>query len=576
MLINRVTLPRALRWNNLYRYSPLILLSILSGQEPEPIQAGVVPPFGIYAPGVNALHYDVEVGLGKKTNWFAGKVKIKVAVEEDSPVLPLDFTGLELNQVSINGKEMDYSYKDGVVRIPLKNYQKGDTVVIELSYSGVPDDGLILRENIHGYQTAFVDNWPNRTRFWLPTIDHPTDKATVHYTVHAPREWKVIANGHQFNDATMTSVNSIGPKGNRLTWVWDVTVPISTYNMVIGAADMEIRTVGLAACGNAPASQREDGCIEVTYWVYPEDVEKAEPSFRRAAEMVDYFTQIIGPFPFEKLANVQSSTRFGGMENASAIFYAENGIAKGRNIEETVAHEIAHQWFGDAVTEADWHHIWLSEGFATYFGALFFEYADGVDDFRVSMEKNRQHVLKSDITNRPIVDIEVTNLFKLLNSNNYSKAGWVLHMLRGILGEQLFFKGIKEYYRQFQHSAIFTEDFQNVMEKTSGQDLNWFFMQWIYKPGYPIFSLEENWKSGNGTKGTLEVRIRQTQKSDWPIFWIPIKVCWGCDQNGECREIDITKKDEVFHFNFDTKPTQPAIIDPDGWVLKGDPNLYEE
>ncbi len=573
MLINRVTLPRALRLNNLSRFTPLILLSILTAQEPEPIQAGVAPPPGIYAPGVNALHYDVEIGLAKKTVWIAGKVRIKVAVEEDSPILPLDFTGLELNQVLINGKEMYHTYEDGVVRIPLKHYQKGDSIEVELSYQGVPDDGLIIGDNIHGNQTAFVDNWPNRTRFWLPTIDHPADKATVNYSVHAPKEWVVIANGYQSSAPIETPANAIGPKSDRLTWEWEVTVPISSYNMVVGAAKLEIGTVGLAACGKAPASQREDGCVEVTYWVYPEDVEKAKPSFRRAAEMVNYFTQTIGPFPFEKLANVQSSTRYGGMENASAIFYSENVIAKGRNIEGTVSHEIAHQWFGDAVTESNWHHLWLSEGFASYFGALFFEYADGVEDFRKRMENNRQRVLKSKVTNRPIIDPEVKDLFKLLNSNNYPKGAWVLHMLRGILGDEIFFQGIKEYYRKFLHSAILTEDFQRVMEETSGMDLSWFFQQWLHEPGYPILSLEEIWESKVGTNGSLKVRIRQTQKSDWPVYRIPTELCWERGQNEECRNIELTKKDQVFHFNFDVKPKHPAVIDPDGWVLKGDAKL---
>ena len=561
------------QWNNKFCFTPLLLLlSIVFPQEPEPIQAGVAPPSGIYAPGINALHYDVEIGLGKETNWFAGKVKVKIALDENSPVLPLDFSGLELLQLSVQGNKTTYSYQDGVIRIPLKNFQKNDTVVVELYYRGIPDDGLILNKNIHGERTAFVDNWPNRTRFWLPTIDHPTDKATVHYTIHAPKEWKVIANGYLFKNEVITPKNSIGPKEDRLTWEWDVTVPISTYNMVIGAAALEVRTVGLAACNNAPASQREDGCIEVTYWVYPQDVKKAEPSFRRAKEMVDYFTEIIGPFPFEKLANVQSATRFGGMENASAIFYSESGIAKGRNIEGTVSHEIAHQWFGDAVTEADWRHLWLSEGFATYFGVLFFEHSEGVTDFRNRMNNSLQRILKSKVTNRPIIDNEVNDLFKLLNSNNYSKAGWVLHMLRGILGDEIFFKGIQEYYRQYLHKAVLTEDFQKIMEKTSEQKLSWFFNQWIYEPGYPILNLEDNWEPSDGAKGTLKVKILQTQRSDWPVFKIPTEICWQSNQKNECKKVTITKKEETFQFNFVSKATQPIVIDPDGWVLKGDPN----
>ena len=125
--------------------------------------------------------------------------------------------------------------------------------------------------------------------------------------------------------------------------------------------------VGLAACGSAPASPRQDGCVEVSAWLFAEDAAQASISFRRAADMVDFFSELVGPYPFEKLAHVQSATRFGGMENASAIFYSERRLASGASLEGTVAHETAHQWFGDAVTAEDWTELWLSEGFATYF-----------------------------------------------------------------------------------------------------------------------------------------------------------------------------------------------------------------
>jgi len=110
--------------NNQFCFTPLLIISILFPQEPEPIQAGVAPPSGVYAPGINALHYDVEIGLGKETDWFAGKVKVKIALDENSPVLPLDFSGLELLQLSVQGNKTTYSYQDGIIRIPLKNFQK--------------------------------------------------------------------------------------------------------------------------------------------------------------------------------------------------------------------------------------------------------------------------------------------------------------------------------------------------------------------------------------------------------------------------------------------------------------------
>ena len=484
----------------------------ISAQEPAPIKAGVAPPPGEYAPGVDVQHYEVEVALGPGSDRIDARAVLSVVVTAQQAVLPLDFTGLEITRLTVDGRTLPFVHERGVVRIPLAGSVPGDTVTVALDYRGVPDDGLLLRNNAHGAPVAFVDNWPNRTRFWLPSVDHPDDKATVRYTIHAPAAWTVIANGHQRSAPAPTAADALGSGPDRRTWVWEVGVPISSYNMVIGAARFDVRTVGLAACGRSPASRRDDGCVEVSTWMFPEDVEKAEPSFRRAAQMVDVFTEVIGDFPFEKLANVQSTTRFGGMENASAIFYSEQALASGRNMEETVSHEIAHQWFGDAVTESNWHHLWLSEGFATYFGDLFFEVADGAERFSALMETSRQAVLSSNAAERPVIDPEEADLFALLNANNYPKGGWVLHMLRGLLGDEAFFAGIRTYYARHLHGAVLTHDFQAVMEDVSHRDLDWFFTQCLYRPGYPVFEVAERWVPGDGGAGVAEVTVRQVQK----------------------------------------------------------------
>ena len=542
----------------------------LGAQEPAPIPAGVAPPPGLYAPGVDVVHYDVEIGLGIDSDRIEARAALRVAVDAYAPTLPLDFTGLEITAVTVDGRTAPYTHADGVLRIPLSGTTPHDSVDVTVAYRGVPDDGLIIRDNLHDARAVFVDNWPNRTRFWLPSVDHPADKATVRFTVHAPAAWKVVANGHLLVDAGPTPADALGPPGDRRTWVWEVGVPVSPYNMVIGAADLEVRTVGLAACGRAPASRRQDGCVEVTTWIFPEDVGKAEPSFRRAAQMVDFFTETVGDFPFEKLANVQSATRFGGMENASAIFYSEQSIASGRDMEGTVSHEIAHQWFGDAVTEASWNHLWLSEGFATYFGALFFEAADGVESFRARMEQSRQRLLGSADVERPVVDPEETDLFALLNDNNYPKGGWILHMLRGMLGDDAFFRGIRAYYRDHVHTAVLSEDFQASLEDASGRDLEWFFAQWLHQPGYPVFDVSERWVPGSDGTGYAEVTLRQVQKAEWPRFRVPLDFCWGDGAARVCREATAGSARDILRFAFDERPPGPVMVDPDGWVLKGD------
>ena len=543
----------------------IISFSFIQAQEPIAIKAGIPPLQGEYPKDLNALHYNIEIGIGKNSDWFEGYASIRLLVEKDKPKLSLDFTGLYLDDLLINGNKIKYKYINGIIKVNLYKYKSGETIVVDIRYHGIPDDGLIINKNIHGDPTIFVDNWPNRTRFWLPSIDHPSDKATVTYTIHAPVEWNVIANGHRVNSPIPSLNNAIGPKENRLTWKWDVTVPIPTYNMVFGAGKLDVELLGYAACDQSPASQRQDNCVEVSLWVYPEDKIKAKDSFRRAVNMVDYFTKTIGPFPFEKLANVQSSTRFGGMENASAIFYSEKSIGKGRNIEGTVSHEIAHQWFGDSVTEVDWNHLWLSEGFATYFGNLFFEYEDGEKIFQDKMENNRKRIINSENTNRPIIDQENKDLFKLLNSNNYPKGGWVLHMLRGYMGDELFFNGIRKYYELYKYKTATTKDFQSVMENIKGENLDWFFEQWIYKPGFPIISYEEKWNYSEGRNGSVSVKISQIQKNEWPIFIIPTEICWGGDN---CKSIRLDKRIQSYEFNFENKPQKVGALDPKGLILK--------
>ena len=546
-------------------------LTQVAAQEPEPVRPGVAPRPGIYAPGVDVQHYEVEIGLGREADWIEGMVAIDVRTEVGVSTLPLDFTGLELIDVRVDGAAARYEHTSGVLRVDLTGYPAGGRRTVSVHYRGVPDDGLILQDNVHDRPSAFVDNWPNRTRFWLPSVDHPADKATVRFTVHAPATWSVVANGALVGEARPTPEAAIGPPGDRRSWVWEVGVPISPYNMVIGAAEMDVVSLGLAACGRAPASRRDDGCVEVTYWTYPEDTERAAPSFARAAQMVDHFTETFGPFPFEKLANVQSSTRFGGMENASAIFYSERAIAGGLDIEATVSHEIAHQWFGDAVTEADWHHLWLSEGFATYFGAQFFEVADGPEVFRGIMEQERQELIASGDAIRPIYDPAQLDLFALLNDNNYEKGAWVLHMLRGIMGDGAFFAGVREYYRRHVHAAVFTSHFQAAMEEALGQDLDWFFSQWIYEPGYPVFALESTWEPASpGPGGGLVLRIRQAQDASWPAFRVPTEVLVVQEGQEHRFGVELEGRESVLRLDLPgSEAPQTVLLDPDGWVLKG-------
>lgn len=538
-----------------------------SAQEPPPIPAGRAAPAGTYG-DLDVLHYDVEIGLpAPGGNVIRGTTGIVLApAREGVREAVLDFTGLAVERVLVDAAPVTASHLEGRLAVPLPaGVGPADTFRVEVEYAGVPDDGLILRRNVHGRPSAFADNWPNRARFWFPSVDHPSDKATATFTVHAPAEWVVIANGALEGEPAAGPPTESGAP--RRTWRWSTDVAVSPYNFVIGAADMEVVDLGVAACGEAPASPRADGCVAVTAWLLREDTAQARLSFGRAPEMVDYYTDLVGPFPFEKLAHVQSATRFGGMENASAIFYSEEGLASGRDLEGTVAHETAHQWFGDDVTQVDWPELWLSEGFATYFGHLFFEHADGEEEFRRRMEESRQDYLSSAVTAQPVVEHDAEDLFGLLNANNYPKGAWVLHMLRGIVGDEAFFEGIRSYYGRFEGRNATTADFRRVMESAAGgRDLRWFFEQWLERPGYPVLNVDWSW---DASRSEVVVTVAQDQDPSWPLFRLPVTIdLTGPEGARERHEVEVLGQLQRFRFPSAAEPARLAL-DPDGWVLKG-------
>ncbi|MCG6957079.1 MAG: M1 family peptidase [Gemmatimonadetes bacterium] len=541
-----------------------------TAQEPPPITAGRASPPGTYG-AIDVVHYDLDITLpdpgGRR---IEGRATLRLRpTRAGVGAAVLDFTGLEVTGVTVDGDPVEDAYAAGRLSVPLSaDAMPTDTFVVTIRYQGVPDDGLLLENNLDGEPAVFADNWPNRARFWFPSVDDPSDKATVSFTVHAPAAWVVVANGEQVGaPASEAAGNGHGP---RRVWRWRLDEPVSSYNMVFGAGDLVEIPLGTAACGHAPASPRPDGCVEVSAWLFPEDTVQAHRTFLRAPEIVDYYTQLIGPYPYEKLAHVQSATRFGGMENASAIFYTDQGLASGRNLEGTVAHETAHQWFGDWVTEADWPELWLSEGFATYFGHLFFEHADGEKAFRALMEDDRQEYLASEVTGRPVIDRDQQDLFALLNDNSYQKGGWVLHMLRGILGDDVFFRGIRTYYERYGASNATSDDLRSVMEEVSGKDLAWFFHQWLEEPGYPV--LKTDWSYDSGA-GTLNLTVTQTQRADWPTFRLPLDV-EVVPSSGAPERHRVELRQRVEHLSFEA-PTAPKAVarDPDGWVLTGGPPL---
>jgi aminopeptidase N len=499
---------------------------------------------------IDVLHYTFDLTLSDQTNTIDGRALVRLRLLQPMDQVALDLqsrqndAGMEVQSIQLDGEELEYSHQDQSLRIFLpKGLTAGTNLDLQIAYQGVPQDGLIIGENRFGSRTFFGDNWPNRARHWLPTVDHPSDKATVEWIVTAPGVYQVVANGRQTEETTL-------PDGRRLTR-FATEVPLPTKVMVIGVAPFAVQYAGDA------------NGIPVTSWVFPDNREEGFYDYQPAVSILEWFMEEVGPYPYLKLANVQSKTRYGGMENAGNIFYFENSVTGKRERNSLIAHEIAHQWFGNSATEGSWYHVWLSEGFATYFTHLWVEATEGREVLDERLQADRLQVLRyGRRRSAPIIDPSVRDFNQLLNPNSYQKGGWVLHMLRRKIGDQAFWQGIRTYYRRYQLRNALTEDLRAVMEEVSGQDLQQFFDQWLRQPGFPDLEVQWNVLEGGGT---AEVTI--TQKQD-ELFTFPLTIQVADTELSDLgtKSVEISGRTQTVRVPFSGK-AETLVLDPETDLL---------
>lgn len=496
----------------------------------------------------DVLHYNYNLELSDKSDTIKGIALIRIKALEAISNLDLDLSnenegkGMKVQSViskSLSGDKVNFSLNNDKLSIIFPNaLKKGEERELAIYYSGIPLDGLIISKNKYGDRTFFSDNWPNRAHFWIPCYDLPNDKASFEFTVTAPSQYKVISNGVKVEEKDL---------GNgRIKTHWKEDTPLPTKVMVIGVAKFAVKTFD-----DSPPN------IPVSAWVYQQDSAKGFRDYATAPEILKFFSSYIGPYPYEKLANVQSKTIFGGMENASAIFYFEGSVTGKGGVEDLLAHEIAHQWFGDMASEKSFTHLWLSEGFATYFTDIYWQHKYGNEAFKKRLQKERNEVIDFVKSNdHPVVD-SLSSYMDLLNANSYQKGAWVLHMLRNEVGDSAFHKIIQTYYQQYKGGNADTRDFEAVAEKISGKNLKWFFDQWLYRPGIPKLHIERNIDND-------EVKLRITQqgvKFDFPLEVLFIRA------DGSSLKQTIDVNGQMIEFKIKVPDVKSVIIDPDTKLL---------
>ena len=506
---------------------------------------------------VDILNYIFDITLSDSSDLVKFKVTIdlrvldtgveKIRLDLVNTSKKLGNKGMTVNEIKSSGSHLNFLHEQNELWIKMnKILKKNDRIKLIIFYEGIPFEGLQIGENKYGDRTFFSDNWPNKGRHWLATVDHPYDKATCEFIVTAPNHYQVISNGLKIEETNLD--------GNQKTH-WKQSIPIATWLYVLGVAEFAVQYV-----------DEFDG-KSIQTWVFKQDRDAGFYDFAEPTKKaLEFYSNNIGPYSYEKLANIQSNSVSGGMEAASAILYSANSVKGDRNNRwrNVVIHEIAHQWFGNSVTEYDWDDVWLSEGFATYFTLLFIEHQYGYDEFMkgLKLSKDKVDSFHKKKPNYTIIHDNLKNMNDVTSSQTYQKGSWVLHMLRGILGDEFFWQGIKNYYSKFKDLNATTEQFRIVMEEVSDVDLSVFFKQWLYKPG--SLKLNGNWKFNNQKK-EINLTIEQIQNGV-DLIEMPIEIGVYFDKSRIIKKINLKEKKSIFNIKLDKKPNK-IILDPNHWVL---------
>ena len=465
------------------------------------------------------------------------------------PVQPKGGKGMTVTAVTVDGHSAPFTHDNDRVRVTLpRDFTPGGRCEIVLHYHGVPATGALIAKNKYGDREFFANPWPDKVRNYLAVVDHPSAKAATTTIVTAPRGYQVIANGRLAEETDL-------PDGLRRT-VWNEAVPICSWQMSLGVAPFAVEHFG------------DYHGIPLSAWVFPQEKDVSFGAFRSFTQpILEFYIDHIGPYSYEKLAQVEANGVGGGMELASDIFYGYGANGPGRQL---IAHEMAHQWFGNSATENDWDHVWLSEGFATYFALLYQEFQDGHDAFLDGVRRSKTQAITYALAHpdSTIVHNNLADISQVIanNAQIYQGGAQVLHNIRGVVGTDAFWSGIRLYYNRFQNSNATSDDFRHAMEEASGKDLDWLFRELLNRGG--ALQITGSWRYDAAAK-QVEVTLDQTQSTD--VYRMPIEIAFSAAAGAPpaaptIRIADLRERHQVFAFASDAEPAS-VVLDPNAWVV---------
>ena len=509
----------------------------------------------------DVLHYSIRVDFDRSKNQVIGDTTISFKpMRADFRRLELDAVGLVIKSVSLesSGKALTYQSRPGTLAVTLdRAYSSADNVTIRVIYTATPKKGVYFvdasapnDENKHSAQ-IWTQGEPDEARHWFPSFDFPSDKATTEEFITADPEDTVIGNGE--------FIGKVPTPNGKITWHYKMPIAHSTYlvSFVIGKyvkIEDKYRNVPLA------------------YYVYPGREYLADKAFSGTKKMMSVFESATGiDYPYYKYdQTIVAKFAFGGMENITATTLFDQDVLLvdlpfARDIVgDLVSHELAHSWFGDLVTCKNWAELWLNEGFATYMEAVYRENAFGRENYLEKIRTDTAEFLVHDLVTRRRHGLynrragEVDKLFDV-SAVTYNKGSVVLHMLREQIGSESFWKGVNAYLQKLKFGNATSEDLKAAMESASGQDLGWFFDQWVYHSGAPKLNVSSVYSVKSKS---ITITIAQTQRADVlvpSVFRIPLDITVDTKAGKVVKSLEMTTRSTTVIVPLSGEPNSVAL-----------------
>jgi aminopeptidase N len=469
-------------------------------------------------------------------------------------VVELDAVEMDISGVSVDGEaaRFDYDGRRLAIHVPGERAE-GASFEISVAYSCQPRRGLYFIRPDEGYPAKPEHVWTQGqdedSRHYFPCFDHPNEKQTSETIIDVPADWTTLSNGR---------LAGVGEREGRRVFHWKQDKPHSAYLITVAA-------------GPFVELQDESAGVPLSYYVEPGDEERARLTFANTPDMVELFAGIVGPYPWDKYAQiVVRDFIFGGMENTSATTLTDLCLVDQRasldfHSDGLISHELAHMWFGDLVTCRDWSHGWLNESFATFMELVYTEHKRGRDEYLWELRENAELYIKEDYR-RPIVSNVWNEPLDIFDRHLYEKGSVVLNMLCEDLGDEMFWRMVRHYVEKNSYGSVVTADLEKAIEEATGRNFEAFFDQWVYRPGHPEFKVSWSWEN---KRSTACVSVEQTQKTDdgAAIFRCPVVIDFAWEGGSQQFRLELSEQRHTFYFALPVRPKM-CRFDPDMRLLR--------